>query len=369
MTPKKRVAFVTLSVGLGSIIYSNIKFARRLLALGHEVDFVGIEEVVEEDKQYIPRETQCFSLNVKRVRSGPLAFFKYAASRRPDAIFVSGHLTCLVCAVAVKLLPYKPSFVAKVHVSTKSLLSKQKTFFDRNLLVLMLRAVAPRQTRFVAVSSDGSREFERSLLLKRNSVTTLYDPVFPKLQSEAPPAEHEWLTRKPGLLALFVGRYEMEKDIPTLLKAMVIARKANPEIRLLMFGRGEGEQDVREMVSKLALDDCVSVNGYVDPENAYRNADVLVVSSIYEGLCNVIIEALAEGCRVVSTDCPVGPREVLEDGRHGQLVPVGDAEALAEAILRAPSLPFNKEAAARRAMDFHLDSVWPTFAELAGLPA
>jgi glycosyltransferase involved in cell wall biosynthesis len=168
-------------------------------------------------------------------------------------------------------------------------------------------------------------------------------------------------------VALFVGRYHEQKDIPTLLDAFARVARRDDRWRLLMYGKGDQEPIIRARVSALGLDLRVAVRGYVDPLLAYRNADVFVVSSTYEGLCNVIIEAMNEGCRVISTDCPVGPREVLEDGKHGQLVPVGDAEALAEAIMIAPLLQYDASAAKLRAQHFHLNAVWPVFANLIGI--
>lgn len=368
-TARKRIAFVTLSVSLGSILYSNIKFAQRLIDEGHEVDFVGIEDVVDEHRAAFPQEVQCFALGAYRVRQGPAAFRRYAMERRPDAIVVSGHLQSLIVAAAARFLDYRPRLLLKTHVSTRAILGSQRTFFDRHLLKHALRIVAPPFAQFLAVSEAGRRELAEEVRVPLSRTTTLYDPVFPTGVREAPVADHPWLDHEDGcdFLVLFVGRYAFEKDLPLLIEAFATVAKARPGARLLMYGRGECEQQARDAVAAHGLADKVAVRGYVDPLLAYRKADVFVVSSTYEGLCNVIIEAMNEGCRVVSTDCPVGPREVLEDGRHGQLVPVGDAGALAEAILRSPELPYDADAAKRRAQDFHLDAVWPVFADLIGL--
>lgn len=364
----KRIAFVTLSVSLGSILYSNIKFAQRLIDEGHEVDFVGIEDVADKDRLAFPPEVRCFALAAHRVRQGPFAFRRYALKRRPDTIIASSHLQCLIVALAVRMLDYRPRLVLKAHISTPELLKRQQSFFDRFLLMPALRLVAPQRTMFAAVSEAGARELQTSLGLKSDSVQALWDPVLPLAVRDGVPADHPWLDDPAVKVALFVGRYHEQKDIPTLLNAFSRVAARDPTYRLLMYGKGEEELAVRARVEELGLENRVAICGYADPLSAYRKANVFVVSSSYEGLCNVIIEALAEGCRVVSTDCPVGPREVLEDGKHGQLVPVGDAQAMADAILRAASLPHDPDAAIRRAQDFHIDRIWPRFAKLAGLP-
>lgn len=362
-----KVAFVTHRLHLFSVVYSNIKFARRLIDEGHQVDFVGIEDIADEDRNSFPAGVRCFGLGAYRVRKGPFAFRRYAMEHRPDAIVTSGHLQCLIVAIAVRLLDYRPLLVLKTHISTPELLKRQRTFFDRFVLVKALRYVAPSDARFLAVSQTGAMELRTELGLSADRVQALLDPVLPLSVRDGAPADHKWLDDPSVRVALFVGRYHEQKDVPMLLDAFAIVARQDARWRLLMYGKGEEEAVIRAKVTALGLDERVAVRGYVDPLLAYRKADVFVVSSTYEGLCNVIVEALNEGCRVISTDCPVGPREVLEDGKHGQLVPVGDAAALAEAILNSPFLAYDVNAAKSRAQDFHLNSVWPIFAKLIGI--
>ena len=367
MTGRKRIAFVTEEVSLGSIVYSNVKFAQRLIDLGHEVDFVGIKDVVEDHRAQYPAEVKCFALGTDRVREGPLAFARYAKDRRPDAIFASCHLQALICAAGVRLLPYKPRLIVKSHISTEVLLSTQTTFFDRKLLVHALRLIAPRGTRFIAVSDEGARDFERAMGTPRGFVETLYDPVLPPANREFGQFRHPWLEGAEDNLVLSVGRLHPQKDYPLLLRAFALARARRADLRLMILGDGDERQALEVLAAELGIAGAVAMPGFADPGEAYRRASLFVCSSAYEGLCNVIIEALDAGCKVVSTDCPVGPAEVLENGKHGLLVPVGDAEALAGAMLAALDSPGTPEAGRRRAMDFHIDSVWPVFAELAGI--
>jgi glycosyltransferase involved in cell wall biosynthesis len=111
-------------------------------------------------------------------------------------------------------------------------------------------------------------------------------------------------------------------------------RQSHPA-RLLILGEGELHADLWRLVQALGLTDAVAMPGYEPNPFAYmRRARVFVLSSRYEGLPNALIQAMACGCPVVSTDCPSGPREILDGGRYGALVPVGDVDALADAIVR-----------------------------------
>lgn len=154
-----------------------------------------------------------------------------------------------------------------------------------------------------------------------------------RLRAEVPPAamlEHEG----PWLLA--AGRLTAQKDYPTLLEAFRLARIERHELRLAILGEGPDRGKLESLVAQLGLAGHVRFLGFQrNPFAAMARARVFVLSSRYEGFGNVVAEALACGTEVVSTDCPYGPREILDGGRFGRLVPVGDAKAMATAILEA----------------------------------
>ena len=168
-------------------------------------------------------------------------------------------------------------------------------------------------------------------------------------------------------MVLGVGKLKIQKDFPTLLKAFAQVRSRRPA-RLIILGEGDGEAELKALATGLGIADDVDFHGQVqNPFAFYRRAAVFVLSSRWEGLPNALIEAMACGCAVVSTDCPSGPREILEDGRFGALVPVGDAEAMANAILTVLTDPPAPAAAIERARQFSLDEAVQRFeAVMAG---
>ena len=158
------------------------------------------------------------------------------------------------------------------------------------------------------------------------------------------------------------GRLVHQKDFPTLVRAFALVRPRF-EARLLILGSGPSprkDEQERHRLATLAADlgvgDAVALPGFVGNPLAYMSqAALFVLSSLYEGFGMVLVEAMACGCPVVSTDCLSGPAEILEDGAYGPLVPVGDPEALAEAMLRTLRFPPAKERLRRRAADFSLE--------------
>jgi glycosyltransferase involved in cell wall biosynthesis len=153
-------------------------------------------------------------------------------------------------------------------------------------------------------------------------------------------------------VVLSAGRLSEEKDFPTLLKAFVLAQKTRP-LRLVILGEGTARVWIQDFVKKHRLENIISLPGYKENPFSYMaHASVLVVSSKAEGMPMVLIEAMACGCPVVSTDCPSGPREILENGKFGRLVPVGDSRALAQALLQTIRNPLPKQLLIKEAENY-----------------
>ena len=163
---------------------------------------------------------------------------------------------------------------------------------------------------------------------------------------------------------LGVGRLTAQKDLATLIRAFPIVRREIPA-RLLILGEGKDRQSLEELVASLDLSGEVALPGAVPNAMAYmKRAAVLALSSRWEGFPGVLIEALAVGTPVVSTDCPSGPAEILDGGRFGPLVPVGDAEALVAAILKTLDEPLPPDVLIARGRSFSADRVAAEYLEL-----
>jgi glycosyltransferase involved in cell wall biosynthesis len=153
---------------------------------------------------------------------------------------------------------------------------------------------------------------------------------------------HPWLSPNMPPVIISAGRLEKAKDFHTLIRAFSILRSKR-DAKLIILGEGSERNSLTQLVSSLGLPEHVDLHGFVDNPHKYiKRAKVFALSSAWEGLPTVLIEALACGVAIVSTDCKSGPREILLDGRLGALVPVGAAKALSEALevaLIAPSIP------------------------------
>lgn len=197
-------------------------------------------------------------------------------------------------------------------------------------------------------------------------VRVIYNPVVtPEVLAKAEePVNHPWFAAGEPPVIVGVGRLQALKDFPTLIRAFALVRQHMPA-RLMIMGDGEERQNLETLISELGLTSDIALPGFVSNPYAYMSkASVLAMSSLCEGFGNVIAEALACGTPVVTTDCPSGPAEILDFGKYGSLVPLTDAEALAQAILTTITSPRNSKALRQRAKLFSLDTVVDSYLQV-----
>jgi len=215
------------------------------------------------------------------------------------------------------------------------------------------RIILPWADSYIAVSAGVADEAARTWHLPRRNISTVYNPIMVPDSLAAEQPSHAWFM-EPGDVILAAGRLFVQKDFPTLLRAF--ARLANQKLRLVIVGEGGERGALENLARELGIAGRVDFPGWIaNPFALMSRARLFVLSSRYEGLSNVLIEAMACGCPVVSTDCPHGPREILENGKWGALVPVGDHAALAAAMEDALRTEPDRDALRKRAEFFSVE--------------
>jgi glycosyltransferase involved in cell wall biosynthesis len=265
------------------------------------------------------------------------ALVRYLREERPAVLFSADTYLNLVALWARRLAGVSVRTVISEHIHLSSHLrdgAKRRTWRWR-FIVPLLRRMYPEADRIIAVSRGVADDLRTLVGLPPELVTTVYNPVVDSelaKKAEAP-IDHAWFVPGAPPVIIAVGRLTEQKDFPTLLQAFAQVR-AQRQARLLLLGEGEMRRKLEALARELGVDQDVSLSGFTNNLFAYMaRAAVFVLSSTYEGLGIVLIEALACGCPVVSTDCPSGPAEILENGQYGRLVPVGDSAAMAQAII------------------------------------
>jgi glycosyltransferase involved in cell wall biosynthesis len=353
------IAFFLPSVRAGGAQQVILNLAQGMTERGLPVDLV-LATAVGAFLDRLPPAVRLVDLRAGRVGRSLVPLTRYLRRERPRVLVSSMSHANLVALWAAKLARRATPVVATVH-TTVSQTNVQRDGLGGRLWPYLVRTFYPWASSVVAVSGGAADDFARASGLPRDRVRVIYNPVItPSVISLARRApDHPWFAPGQPPVILGVGRLAPAKDFPTLIRAFAEVRRRCPA-RLIVLGEGEERKALEALVRELGVSDDVALPGYRDDALSYMAGSALfVLSSAWEGLPTVLIEALAAGAPVVSTDCRSGPREILQGGRLGTLVPVGDVPALAAAIaesLQRPGKPFPADALAPFTMEAAVDN-------------
>lgn len=303
----------------------------------------------------VPPQVEVVDLGVKHVRQAIWPLRRLLKAQPPQVLI--SHLSHANLAAVLAMRPLQiPTRLLLVEHLTMSAY-KGTTVKDR-LIQPLARWLFKHADAVAAVSHGAARDLEEQLRMPSESVHVLYNPVVDASleQKRQESLSHSWLDASDQPLVVGIGRLTEQKDFGTLIRAC--AQIANPSsCRLVILGEGEERAELEELVRQLGLEERVLLPGFVENPYAWLNrADLFVLSSRWEALPTVLIEALACGVKVVATDCPSGPAEILQDGRWGRLVPMQEEQALAAAMEQALAEQGDSELLQQRAADFSVES-------------
>jgi glycosyltransferase involved in cell wall biosynthesis len=283
---------------------------------------------------------------------------------RPQAVLAMGTQSNLAALWARALAGVDARVVLCECATLSVAASRSARRFRRSYPALVGRHY-PAADGIVAVSEAVAGDLVATAHLPRAAITAIPNWVTTEILSaplQAP--DHPWLSGDACPVVLAVGRLHWQKDFATLIRAFALLCRHRPA-HLVFLGEGAERARLEELAGALGVASKVHFAGFVSNPFAWMSrASVLAVASLSEGFGNVIVEALACGLPVVSTDCPGGPREILAGGRFGRLVPVGEAESLASALEQTIFDPPKKVALKRRAADFSLSTASERYLDL-----
>ncbi len=260
---------------------------------------------------------------------------QYLARERPDALLAGIEWPNIAAVLARRLAGGSTRIVLGVHDMLSQRVAQANLLQRVSVVPPLVRHYYPQADAIVAVSNGVAIDTAQITGLPPATITTIYNPVItPAIATLAEqPADHAWFSDGGPPIIVAAGRLKPEKDFITLLHAFDRVRRQRPA-RLLILGEGWQRPVLHALIRRLRLHALVDMPGFVaNPFAFMARARLFVLSSRHEGFANVIPEAMACGCPVVSTDCPSGPGEILDGGRFGTLAAVGDPAALAAAIL------------------------------------
>lgn len=287
-----------------------------------------------------PAGLRIVDLNTSRVLFSVVKFARYLRKERPDAVISAQHYANITAIAARKLSRVKTRLLVSERVATKQALAQESR--SKRVVISKLMKTMYGSANIVGTNSrEGAVALAEYLNWEEQSVRPIYNPVnrpqIHELSQE--PLKHEWLDQRTAPVILAAGRLTPQKDFPTLLDALALVNKSL-ECRLIILGDGPERERLNTHAANLGISHLVDLHSSVsNPYSYMKAADLFVLSSSYEGMPNVLIEAQVCRTPIVSTACETGPTELLLNGEAGQLVGVGDAQAMSMAIRKALEEP------------------------------
>lgn len=362
-----KISVVTPLYAIAGVPLAQLRFARALAAKGHEVELL----IGRIDSQHMFPDTDGVNvrvLNQRHVRGMLLPLWRYLRAAKPDLVFsAEDHLNAVVLLAAI-------ACGSKAKISCSSRVTPFDTysnvlFTKRWLLKQLMRAVMWRADALTCVSWGTAEEYRRVFSSPRHTcVYNIVDDKHSRWRMQQP-VEHPWFQRDGCPVLVAAGRLATWKGYADLIRAMKeLARRR--EARLVILGDGPLRSELEALIVELGLTQSVKLEGYVEnPLQYFVHADVFVHSAHVESFGNVLVEAMMCGCTPVSTDCPTGPREVLQNGRYGYLVPMRDPVAMAAGIEMALDNPIPRDLLAEAVLPFEEDAVIERHFGVLGLRA
>lgn len=360
--PTNRVAFYLVSFSGGGAEREMIYIANHFASKGYTVDLIvhrysGPLETLVDDKvkKIIIDKTYIHDI---------FWLIGYMRRNKPLYIMSALHLPNWTLAIA-KALSFTKTRVSWRIVTNLTYANK----YIGNTITKLNKYAYPFLSKFVdsviCVSKGVSDDVINNYHIPHGKVKVMYNPAYcDEIHQLANcTVSHRWLNEQYRTV-IAMGRLSTAKGFDDLIASFSKVHSQNNKARLIIFGEGELRNSLEQLIESLELSDAVELYGFeINPYKYLSKADLFVLSSVYEGFGNVIVEALALNIPVISTNCPSGPSEILENGKWGTLVNVGDTDGLATAILNSLSWPCERDTTARAKM-FTVDKVVSDYVDI-----
>lgn len=327
--------------GLSGVPLAQLRFARALASEGHNVELIY---GAVNDGHTLPSSDIFKVLTLNKLRVSQMFYFlvKYFKNSSPDIVFSAGdHLNAVVLSAAILSN-------SKAKISCSSRVTPFDTYSNKILskgwfLKVVMRLVSFRADALTCVSKDMVDQYK--LIFNNSKHFCIYNIVVDESSKKKMLlANNEpWFQNSGCPIIIAAGALEPWKGFSDLIHAIKYL-ELQQKVKLLILGDGSLKDELHDLISSLHLQDSVKLTGFIEnPLSYFKEADVFVLSSYVEGLPNVLVEAMMAGCTPVSTDCPTGPREVLNNGEYGYLSPMRNPKELANSIKKAIAEPVDLE--------------------------
>lgn len=377
MEDTKKIALLLDSLAGGGAERVMLNLANKYAEQGYKVDLV-LAQKRGEYLDDVDERIRIVDLAASRFWEYFKPMVQYFKNEQPDVMLSATTILNLLAIITRKLSFSNARLVVSEHIDITSF-AERGALQKPTIVKRLIKYLYPYADQVVAVSEGAAQSLSNFSGLPVAKVKAIYNGVVDqhKLDLASAGLTHEWFGSQqleaPVIVA--VGRLQPQKDFPMLINAFAKLRQKMPA-RLIILGEGELRDELQKQAQDLGVDEDLSLHGFEDnPFKFLANANVFALSSLYEGLPTVLIEAMACGCPVVSTKCPSGPEEILENGKYGTLVDVSDEQAFADALYGVLSQQKEfpdqtvelKQQLITHAQNFNVDKAFSAYSKVLGL--
>lgn len=330
----KSISFFLLSLNFGGIEANTIRLANSFCKSGYKVDLVVGHSGGDYQKR-VDNGINIVNLKKKSLIKMALPLLRYLRKNKPKVIITGGEGANILLGIMKKLMPSQKVIISiRTNLSTEYRESNNRK--KKLLFPFFSKVLYKNVDKIVTVSKGVANDASEFLGYPLEKFNVIYNPIVDEglLELMNEEVEHEWLDNDNYKVLLSVGRLVKQKDLVTLIKGFKLAKQKDNSLKLIIIGEGPEKSKLVSMVKEYNLEKDIVFQGFVqNPYPFMKKADIFILSSQWEGFGNVLVEALATGVPIISTDCPSGPSEILDHGKYGKMIQVGDYNHLSEEIV------------------------------------
>ncbi len=332
MKPDNRIAFFLATSGHSGVDKAARHLLPELAARGYSVDLLKVRKHGPHLEEKV-EGLSIIDLGSSHVYSSLPPLISYLRRERPAVLFTDKDRVNRT-ALAARYLARVPTRLILSYGSTPSINLSKRGAFERWLQRNSIGRLYPMADSVIVPSEGAADDMSRYTGLSRKLIQVVPRPVLPDgLLTQRPERpDHPWFREQGIPLILGVGELSERKDFATLVRGFATVRQRR-NCRLMILGKGKERNNLLRLAAELGVEKDVKLPGFVtDPYAFMFHADLFAMTSRWEGLGFVLIEALAMGTPSIAADCPSGPAEILDNGRYGPLIKVGDSDTLSRKI-------------------------------------
>lgn len=347
---KRKIAIFLPNLDGGGAEKVFVNLSAAFIKQGFAVDMLLIQKKGEL-LDSLDAKVHIIDVDSKKIRGSFLPLLSYLRNHDPEILIAVMWPLTVIATIAFRLSRCSGRMVVSDH-NTLSLSTATNSRSNRRMLAQTIKWIYPLADVRLAVSNGVAADIQQLSGLFKSKFNVIHNPIDITTQGDAAKGNLRGYFR-----IINVGSLKRQKNQALLIKAFAKLLE-HIDAELVIVGEGELRGELEKLIADLNLQHCVTLTGFKkDVAAEYVQSDLFVLSSDYEGFGNVIVEAMSAGVTVVSTDCQSGPREILAEGKYGRLVPVGDADALAKAMLESLQQPHDEQVLKNRAADFSPEKI------------